>query len=181
MYKRKRGVFMKLLVIISILLTGFLFSGCKTLKTNNSSGFSGKFSCPGYKGEDNEWKGYEEIVERKVVNGVDIIVTDIKTDVLKGSVFDKAGPYTKNVSIIDGMWRYFPFYRNKTLYPVKVKYEKLSDNKLTWEAEYPDYIDNKGIKRPARNGKGTFRIDQNGDQVFTGSHYTGQIKCKRIK
>ena len=168
---------MKLLLIIFISLAGLLFSGCATFRASKGvSGFYGKFNCPGYKGDDNEWEGYKQTVERKVVNGVDIIVTD-----LKGFLFDKTGPYTKDISIIDGMWRYLPFYRNKTLYPVKVKYEKLGDNKITWQAEYPDYIDNKGIKRPARSGKGTIWIDQNGNQISTGSHYTGQIKCKRVK
>lgn len=167
--------------LIFTLLTTVLFSGCKTLKPNNGLGFSGKFNCPDYKGDDNEWKAYKAIAERKMVNGVDIIVIDIKTDVQKGSVFDKEGPYTKHVNIIDSMWRYFPFYRNKTLYPVKVKYEKLGDNKITWQAEYPDYIDNKGIKRPAGSGKGTIWIDKKGDQIATASHFTGQYKCKRIK
>lgn len=175
---------MKLLsFIVCILLTGFLFSGCKTLKTTGNSGFSGTFSCPDYKkkGDTNEWKAYKAIVERKVVNGVDIIVRNIKTDVQKGSVFDKAGPYTKDVAIIDGMWRYYPFYRNKTLYPVKVKYEKLDNSKVKWQAEYPDYIDNKGIKRAARSGEGTFWINKDGDQMATASHFTGEYKCKRIK
>ncbi len=173
---------MKLLsFVLCMSLIGMLSSGCKTLKTSDGSGFSGTFSCPDYKGDNNEWKAYEAIVERKMVNGVDIIVREIKTDVLKGSVFDKAGPYTKDVGIIDGMWRYYPFYRNETLYPVKVKYEKVGKNRITWQAEYPDYIDNKGIKRPARSGKGTIWTDKNGDQIATASHFTGEYKCKRIK
>lgn len=171
---------MKVLFFVFVFLIGLLFSGCATVKVNKGvSVFSGKFSCPAYKGEDNEWGAHEQNAVHKVVNGVDIIVTEPKGK--KEDIFDKMGPYKNFISIIDGMWRYGPFYRNKTLYPVKVKYEKLSDNKITWQAEYPDYIDNKGIKRLARTGKGTFWIDKNGDKISTASHFTGQYKCKRIK
>ena len=166
---------MKLALIIFIFLIGLLCSGCATTKVSNSvSAFSGKFSCPSYKGEDNEWEAYEAIIVHKVVNGVDIIVTE-----RTGNLYDKMGPYTKMVQIVDGMWRYSPFYRNKTLYPVKVKTE-LKNNKLTWQAEYPDYIDNKGIKRPASIGQGVSWTDQNGDKISTASHFTGQFKCKRL-
>ena len=159
-----------------ILLTGFLFSGCTTLVSQNSpSIFSGKFRCPGYKGNDNKWEASEDIVEHKIVNGVDILVVDYQ-----GKLLDKTGPYKKTIMIADGKWRYSPFYRNKTVYPIKVKTE-LKGNKITWQAEYPEFIDNKGKKRSAAKGKGVISIDENGDQISTGSHYTGAIKCSRIK
>ena len=166
---------MRMSHIMFILLTGLLFFGCATFK-NNNSGFSGKFSCPGYKGDDNEWEASEEIIEHRVVNGVDIIVEHPK-----GNLFNKLGPYKKVVMIIDGMWRYFPLYRNEKIYPAKVKNKFVGDNKVKWQAEYPELIDNKGKKRLASKGEGEFWIDKNGDKISTGSHYTGQIKCKRIK
>ena len=158
-----------------ILLCGTIF-GCTTFTIqSNKSIFSGQFSCPGYKGDDNEWNPSIDTVEHKVVNGVDIIVVDHQ-----GDLSDKTGPYTKTTMVADGKWRYLPLYRNNTLYPVKVKNE-ISDNKLTWQAEYPELIDNKRKKRAATSGKGMIWIDQNGDKISTGSHYAGQIKCKRLK
>ena len=139
---------MRLLLIIFISLTGLLCFGCVTFKNSNSD-FSGKFSCPGYKGDDNEWEASEEIIEHRIVNGVDVIVLHPK-----GNLFNKLGPYKKIVMIIDGMWRYFPLYRNKKIYPVKVKNEFIDNNKVKWQAEYPELIDNIGQKRLASKGEG---------------------------
>ena len=163
----------KLLFVFGFVL---FFAGCAIFKIkDNSSGFSGKFSCPGYKGDDNEWNPTTDIIEHKVVNGVNVIVVDHQ-----GDLFEKTGPYKKTIMIADDMWRYAPLYRNKAVYPVKIKTE-INGGKLKWQAEYPELIDNQGKKRPATSGKGIIWIDQNGDKISTGSHYTGQIKCKRIK
>ena len=174
--KNVRNLFIiRLPLIIFISLICLSFSGCATFTTNNNgSGFSGKFSCPGYKGENTEWEASEDISEHKIVNGVNVIVVDHQ-----GKLSEKTGPYTKTVMIADGKWRYLPLYRNKKIYPVKIKTE-FNDNKLIWQAEYPEFIDNKGKKRLAKSGKGMVWIDQNGDRMSTGSHYTGQIKCKRL-
>lgn len=162
--------------VVELLFCVFLFGGCAIFETKgNSSVFSGQFSCPGYKGADNEWNPTIDTVEHKVVNGVNIIIVDHQ-----GDLFEKTGPYTKTIIVADGMWRYAPLYRNNTVYPVKLKNE-IKGNKLIWQAEYPELIDNKGKKRVATTGKGMIWIDQNGDKITTGSHYTGQIKCKRLK
>lgn len=164
---------MKLLFIV--LLSKFIL-GCTTFAIqSNKSGFSGQFSCPGYKGDDNEWNPSTETIEHQSINGINIIVIDSQ-----GDVSEKTGPYTKTVMVADGKWRYSPLYRNNTVYPVKIKNE-IKGNTFIWQAEYPELIDNKGKKRPATTGTGKFWMDQNGDKISTGSHYTGSIKCKRIK
>ena len=173
----KSFIVIKLSFVFLLSGISLLFSGCATFITKSSShsSFSGQFSCPSYKGNDNEWNSSIDTVEHKVVNGVDIIVVDHQ-----GDLFDKTGPYTKTVMVADGKWRYAPLYRNNTIYPVKLKTE-INGSKLKWQAEYPELIDNKGQKRFATSGKGMVWIDQNGDKITTGSHYTGQIKCKRLK
>ena len=157
--------------LFTVFFISFFFFGCTTSSTSK---FSGTFSCPGYKSKDNQWNAAEIIREHKVVNGVDIIVTDNQ-----GSNPHKSGPYKKDVWIVDGMWRYYPLYRNNTLYPVKVKFE-LKGEKLNWYAEYPEVIDNEGKKREAHKGEGSVWFDSNGDEISEGSHYKGQIKCKKL-
>ena len=153
----------------------FFLISCATLSSKNiNSKFSGQFSCPEYKGDDNQWEAEKITREHQIVNGVDILVTHY----LQGVNTHKHGPYNKRITIVDGMWRYYPLYRNNTLYPVKVKYE-FKGEKLHWYAEYPDIIDNKGKKRKAHKGEGSAWFDSNGDEIATASHFKGQIKCKR--
>ena len=158
------------LISLISLISFFLF-GCTT---SPISKFSGRFSCPGYKGNDSQWKSSEMIREHQIINGVNIMVTDNQ-----GANPHKHGPYNKSIAIVDGMWRYYPLYRNNTLYPIKVKYE-LKGEKLNWYAEYPDIIDNEGKKREAHKGEGSVRFDPNGDEIAIASHFKGQIKCKRL-
>ncbi len=162
----------KLFFIVSF-ISVFLF-GCATPPTSK---FSGQFSCPSYKGDDNHWKAYEFTRKHQVVNGVEIIATNFHGT----NLTEKIGPYKKDVQIVDGMWRYYPLYRNNTLYPIKVKYEfKEGKEKLNWYAEYPDVIDNEGEKREAHNGEGSAWFDSNGDEIAIASHFKGQYKCKRL-
>ena len=163
----------KLFFILSF-LSFFLFGCAMHSSGKMDSKLSGRFSCAGYKGDDNRWEPYEMVREHRVINGVDIIVNDVEA---KNP--HKHGPYTKDIAVVDGMWRYQPLYRNKTLYPVKVKYE-FDGDKLNWYAQYPDVIDNKGKKHKAHKGEGSFWFDQNGDEIATASHFKGQIKCKRL-
>ena len=162
------------LFFVLFFTSSFLF-GCATFSSKNmNSKFSGKFSCPGYKGDDNQWEAAEVIREHQIVNGVDIIVTDTQ-----GKNTHKHGPYEKMIMIVDGMWRYSPLYRNNTLYPVKVKYE-FDGGKLNWYARYPEITDNQGKKRKAQKGEGSVWFDSRGDEIATASHFKGQIKCKRL-
>ena len=161
----------KLFFIVSF--TSFFLFGCATPPT--TSKFSGQFSCPSYKGDNNHWESYEMTRKHQVVNGVDIIVIKYHGT----NLAEKLGPYTETVEIIDGMWRYYPLYRNNTLYPIKVKYE-LKGEKLNWYAEYPDVIDNEGKKREAHKGEGSLWFDSNGDEIAIASHFKRQYRCKRL-
>ena len=135
--------------------------------------FTGTYDCPAYNSSDNQWNAHQMVIEQKTISGLPILVTEIK-----GDLSNKMGPYKHDIAIVDGMWRYFPFYRANKLYPVKTK-SWIEGNKILWTAEYPAYTEN-GKKKKAGTGKGSYWLDSNGDMISEASHYTGQYVCKKV-
>lgn len=133
---------------------------------------TGLYDCPAYKAADNEWKAHQLRLTQNTLGGVPIIISQTM------GLPDKTGPYNIDVEIADGEWRFTPFYRNKILYPMKVK-TWVKDKKIHWESDIPAYVDNQGNKKEAKKGFGSQWLDADKNLISVASHYTGEYKCKR--
>lgn len=108
------------------------------IKNDVLTDLSGTYQCPEYNKPDNSWKAHKIKYAQGTLADVPILLS-FTIDGLK----EKTGPYDKDIAILDGLWRYSPFYRNGKLYPVKTK-NWVKEGKIHWMAEYPEYIDNEG-------------------------------------
>lgn len=171
-------------IFLLVLLTICLFTiGCETTPKykNWKVLMSGTFDCPATQGNKAGKKGYkdshpafQQIIDHKVVNGVDVIIADYQNDERK--------PYDKMIVIADGEWHHATMLSNKKPIPYMLKATVSEKGELKWWSKIPANVDKDGKKWPASENQGRWWIDPTtGNKKSEANFLKGVVTCKRVQ
>ena len=151
-----------------------------THKKNEDLGFSGKYMCskskrkkPGKKEFKESFDKFEQSVEVKNINGLDILVAAYP----KMKVY----PASKMIWILDNKWNFSRLKFSATEEVMKYKASLDSKGVINWESKIPAHKNQKGEPVPASVNSGKWWIDPvTGNKKSQTNYVEGVLECKRL-
>ena len=149
-------------------------------KKNEGFGFTGKYLCsklkmkkPGEKEFKENFGEFEQSVEVKNVNGLDVLVAAYPKM--------KDYPASKMVWIIDNKWNFSRLKFSKNEKVMKYKASLNSKGVINWESKIPAYTNQNGESIPASVNSGKWWIDpETGNKKSQANYVKGVVDCKRL-